>query len=313
MATKRITHRRRRPHRRAQRHSPRRKSQHRRQGSKWWNPYAQTAGAEPESAGSSSDIMGLGSLFGTGNEATENQEESTNMDISEQLDDVQVIQNMIVQIKQTADKDKETQAEIDIQLTRLKQELDSVVTDHTNVNKRIEELTAELMAAQGNNLALQQQLNLAQTRAETLKEQENTLRQQISGLKEPLQQAKNAVDQTFTKNEQIVSALKGIKRQRSDDSDTAPEGSGAMDMSESNAKPSEGSEREYDDEITQDAQSAKKLRLNSDKDIASNPNNILSSKTRSQSQQSGGSRRRTHRKPRRQSHRRATNRRYRRR
>ncbi len=313
MATKRITHRRRRPHRRAQRHSPRRKSQHRRQGSKWWNPYAQTAGAEPESAGSSSDIMGLGSLFGTGNEATENQEESTNMDISEQLDDVQVIQNMIVQIKQTADKDKETQAEIDIQLTRLKQELDSVVTDHTNVNKRIEELTAELMAAQGNNLALQQQLNLAQTRAETLKEQENTLRQQISGLKEPLQQAKNAVDQTFTKNEQIVSALKGIKRQRSDDSDTAPEGSGAMDMSESNAKPSEGSEREYDDEITQDAQSAKKLRLNSDKDIARNRNNVLPSKTRSQSQQSGGSRRRTHRKPRRQSHRRATNRRYRRR
>ncbi len=257
--------------------------------------------------------MGLGSLFGTGNEATENQEESTNMDISEQLDDVQVIQNMIVQIKQTADKDKETQAEIDIQLTRLKQELDSVVTDHTNVNKRIEELTAELMAAQGNNLALQQQLNLAQTRAETLKEQENTLRQQISGLKEPLQQAKNAVDQTFTKNEQIVSALKGIKRQRSDDSDTAPEGSGAMDMSESNAKPSEGSEREYDDEITQDAQSAKKLRLNSDKDIARNRNNVLPSKTRSQSQQSGGSRRRTHRKPRRQSHRRATNRRYRRR
>ncbi len=313
MATKRITHRRRRPHRRAQRHSPRRKSQHRRQGSKWWNPYAQTAGAEPESAGSSSDIMGLGSLFGTGNEATENQEESTNMDISEQLDDVQVIQNMIVQIKQTADKDKETQAEIDIQLTRLKQELDSVVTDHTNVNKRIEELTAELMAAQGNNLALQQQLNLAQTRAETLKEQENTLRQQISGLKEPLQQAKNAVDQTFTKNEQIVSALKGIKRQRSDDSDTAPEGSGAMDMSESNAKPSEGSEREYDDEITQDAQSAKKLRLNSDNVIASNRNNVLPSKTRSQSQQSGGSRRRTHRKPRRQSHRRATNRRYRRR
>ncbi len=313
MATKRITHRRRRPHRRAHRHSPRRKSQHRRQGSKWWNPYAQTAGAEPESAGSSSDIMGLGSLFGTGNEATENQEESTNMDISEQLDDVQVIQNMIVQIKQTADKDKETQAEIDIQLTRLKQELDSVVTDHTNVNNRIEELTAELMAAQGNNLALQQQLNLAQTRAETLKEQENTLRQQISGLKEPLQQAKNAVDQTFTKNEQIVSALKGIKRQRSDDSDTAPEGSGAMDMSESNAKPSEGSEREYDDEITQDAQSAKKLRLNSDKDIARNRNNVLPSKTRSQSQQSGGSRRRTHRKPRRQSHRRATNRRYRRR
>ncbi len=311
MATKRITHRRRRPHRRAHRHSPRRKSQHRRQGSKWWNPYAQTAGAEPESAGSSSDIMGLGSLFGTGNEATENQEESTNMDISEQLDDVQVIQNMIVQIKQTADKDKETQAEIDIQLTRLKQELDSVVTDHTNVNKRIEELTAELMAAQGNNLALQQQLNLAQTRAETLKEQENTLRQQISGLKEPLQQAKNAVDQTFTKNEQIVSALKGIKRQRSDDSDTAPEGSGAMALVEQSNE--RGLKRKKDEgEPENDVRSDE-----AENEVFQGTNQLRQSSRTSKPPDRltfGGSRRRlTHRKPRRQSHRRATNRRYRRR